>query len=187
MDRKEVIKITLDMIKERKLEKTSIGEIVKKLGSSPGSLYYHFTSKRDIYKETVDYSVNEISKSLNRVEVSDSKQSYLFDLTKTLIKFLEKEEEILFFLISIKGSCYLEKEMKCQDFLINFKKIFLDDKKDQKNEEMLLLKLNMFLGSVYEVLYNTKLIKNRNLKEEEIDEIYKSFWGNIMLDNKYNN
>ena len=45
----------------------------------------------------------------------------------------------------------------------------------------------MFLGSVYEVLYNTKLIKNRNLKEEEIDEIYKSFWGTAILENKYSN
>ena len=187
MDKKDVIKITLELIKEKKLEKTSIGEIVKKLDSSPGNLYYHFKSKNDIYEEVVNYSVNEINKKLNKVKTLDNQEDYLFALTKTLIKFFEEREEVLFFLISIKGSCYLEKEMKCQDFLINFKKIFLDDKKDQKNEEMLLLKLNMFLGSVYEVLYNTKLIKNRNLKEEEIDEIYKSFWGTAILENKYSN
>ena len=31
MDKKEVIQITLDLLKEKKLEKTSIGEIVKRL------------------------------------------------------------------------------------------------------------------------------------------------------------
>ncbi len=41
MDKKEVIQITLDLLKEKKLEKTSIGEIVKRLNLSPGSLYYH--------------------------------------------------------------------------------------------------------------------------------------------------
>ena len=62
MDKKDVIKITLDLIKEKKLEKSSIGEIVKRLESSPGNLYYHFRSKNEIYKEVVDYSMVEIIK-----------------------------------------------------------------------------------------------------------------------------
>ena len=85
---------------------------------------------------------------------------------------------------SILGDDIFRLEEKNNRYLL---KRGIDDKKDQKNEEMLLLKLNMFLGSVYEVLYNTKLIKNRNLKEEEIDEIYKSFWGTAILENKYSN
>ena len=48
MDRKEVIKITLELMKEKKLEKTTIGEIVKRLDLSPGSLYYHFKNKSEI-------------------------------------------------------------------------------------------------------------------------------------------
>ena len=52
-------------------------------------------------------------------------------------------------------------------------------------EEKILLKLSMFLGSVYEVLYMTKLIKKRNLNEDEIDEISESFWGKNMLKNEY--
>ena len=36
----------------------------------------------------------------------------------------------------------------------------------------------MFLGSVYEVLYENKLLKKRNLTSAEINEIYLSFWGN---------
>ena len=47
MDKKDVIKITLELIKEKKLEKASIGEIVKRLELSPGNLYYHFKSKSD--------------------------------------------------------------------------------------------------------------------------------------------
>ncbi len=187
MDKEKVIKITLELIKEKKLEKTSIGEIVKRLKSSPGSLYYHFNSKNDIYKEVMNYSVNEIAKNLSMVKLSDNYQDYLFTLTRTLIKFLEKEEKILFFLISIKGSSYLQNEIKYQDFLINFKKIFLNKKtKNQEFEDIILLRLNMFLESIYGLLYNTKLINRRELKEEEIQEIYKLFWGNIMLENNNN-
>ena len=51
----------------------------------------------------------------------------------------------------------------------------------------MLLKLNMFLGSIYEVLYDSKLVNGRNLAEVEIRDIHTSFWGNEILDTKYNN
>ena len=178
MDRKDVIKITLELIREKKLEKTSIGEIVKKLESSPGNLYYHFKSKSEIYKEVLDYSLEEMTKYMNKVKSGENKENYLFVLTRTLIKSFEKREDILFFLIGIKGSCYLDKELDSPSFLMSFRKELLNKKLYIGNEEMVSQKLNMFLGSIYEVLYVNKLVNNRNLNEKEIEEIYLSFWGN---------
>ena len=183
MDKKDVIKITLELIKEKKLEKTSIGEIVKRLDSSPGNLYYHFRSKNDIYKEVLDYSLDEITKYLDRVKTVGSKKNYLLSLTRMLIKTFEEREEILFFLIGIKGSYYLNKELDSPNFLINFKNVLLDEKVYMGNEKLLTLKLNMFLGSIYEVLYVNKLVNKRNLNEKEIEEIYMASWGNDLEEN----
>ena len=180
MDKKDVIKITLKLMKEKKLEKTSIGEIVKKLDSSPGNLYYHFKSKNDIYKEVLDYSLDEITKYLDRVKTVGNKKNYLLSLTRMLIKTFEEREEILFFLIGIKGSYYLNKELDSPNFLINFKNVLLDEKVYMGNEKLLTLKLNMFLGSIYEVLYVNKLVNKRNLNEKEIEEIYMASWGNDL-------
>ena len=180
MDKKDVIKITLELIKEKKLEKTSIGEIVKRLDSSPGNLYYHFKSKNDIYKEVLDYSLEEITRCLNKVKTMGNKKNYLFALTEMLIKTFEEKEEILFFLIGIKGSYYLNKELDSPNFLISFKNALLDEKVYMGNEKLITLRLNMFLGSIYEVLYVNKLVNNRNLNEKEIEEIYMSFWGNDL-------
>ena len=180
MDKKDVIKITLELIKEKKLEKTSIGEIVKRLDSSPGNLYYHFKSKNDIYKEVLDYSLEEITKYLDRVKTVRNKKNYLFALTRMLIKTFEEREEILFFLIGIKGSYYLNKELDSPNFLISFKNALLDEIVYMGNEKLITLRLNMFLGSIYEVLYVNKLVNNRNLNEKEIEEIYMSFWGNDL-------
>ena len=180
MDKKDVIKITLELIKEKKLEKTSIGEIVKKLDSSPGNLYYHFKSKNDIYKEVLDYSLEEITKYLDRVKTVRNKKNYLFALTRMLIKTFEEREEILFFLIGIKGSYYLDKELDSPNFLMSFKNVLLDEKVYMENEKLINLKLSMFLGSIYEVLYVNKLVNKRNLNEKEIEEIYMSFWGNDL-------
>ena len=185
MDRKDVIKITLELIKEKKLEKTSIGEIVKRLESSPGNLYYHFRSKNEIYKEAADYSAQEIIDNLNRVQLIRTKEENLFMLTKTLIRFFEEREEILFFLISMKSSCYLDKDTEPKNFLINFKEVLLNKECNMEYEKSIILKLRMFLGSIYEVLYMTKLVKKRNLNEEEIEEISESFWSKNILKNEY--
>lgn len=183
MDRKEVIKITLELIKEKKLEKTTIGEIVKKLELSPGNLYYHFRSKNEIYKETAEYSYTKIIENLNNVKAEKNKQSYLYKLTRSLVKFFEEREEILCFLLSIRGTCFLENGSESQEILMKFKKLLLGDKKDLKHEKKILLKLSMFMGSIYEVLYVNKLVNKRNLNEEEIQSICESFWGNTRLEN----
>ena len=109
-----------------------------------------------------------------------NKKNYLFALTRMLIKTFEEREEILFFLIGIKGSYYLNKELDSPNFLISFKNALLDEKVYMGNEKLITLRLNMFLGSIYEVLYVNKLVNNRNLNEKEIEEIYMSFWGNDL-------
>jgi AcrR family transcriptional regulator len=186
MDKRDVIKITLELIKEKKLEKASIGEIVKRLELSPGNLYYHFKSKNDIYKEAADYSAEEIIKNLDRVKLNRNKEENLFRLTKRLINFFEERDEILFFLISMKSSCYLDTDMEAQNFLINFKKELLNNEHSIEYEKSVILKLRMFLGSLYEVLYATKLVNSRNLSEEEIKKIHISFWGNKAEENSRN-
>ena len=106
------------------------------------------------------------------------KKNNLFQLTEKLIRFLEKREDILFFLITMKGSSYLEKKSNSRDLLLNFKNMLVNQDLNTEHEKRIALKLNMFLGSVYEVLYENKLLKKRNLTSAEINEIYLSFWGN---------
>ena len=137
-----------------------------------------FKNKNEIYKETLNYSFGEIIKVLNKVKMNDNKQSYLFNLTETLIRFLEKQDEILFFLLSSKGTCFLDNDLELHSLMGNFKKIFLNNKFNVENEEKMMLRLRMLLGSVFEVLYANKILKERNLTHEEINEINTLFWGN---------
>ena len=91
--------------------------------------------------------------------------------------------EILFFLISMKGTCYLDKEINLEDLLANFKKVLLNKKCDIRHSKRIDLKLRMFLGSIYEVLDISKLVNNRNLFEEEIGDISNSFWKRNLREN----
>lgn len=185
MDKEEVIKMTLELLKEKKLEKTSIGEIVKKLKASPGNLYYHFKNKNDIYKEAVNYSFKEMEKVLENEKIQEDKRSYQYTLTRALIRFLEEREEILFFLICIRASCYLDKEVDIQFFLLKFKMLLLEKRDDPEQERKLVMKLRMLFGSIYEVLYVNRFINKRNLSDQEIEEICSLFWGRDTITERY--
>ena len=78
----------------------------------------------------------------------------------------------------MKGSSYLEKKSNSRDLLLNFKNMLVNQNLNIEHEKRISLKLNMFLGSIYEVLYENKLLKKRNLTSMEIKEIYLSFWEN---------
>ena len=182
MDKKEVIKITLDLLKEKKLEKTSIGEIVKRVESSPGNLYYHFKNKNEIYEKTILYSRNEIMSYLSKVKLGKNEEQNLFILTTELIKFLELKEEILYFLMSMKASCYIQKGLDFSISLKVFKEVLLNV--SGMKEENIKFKLRMFWGSICELLYVSRFIEKRYLTEKEIEDIYISYWA-IRTEEKY--
>ena len=117
MDKNEVIQITLKLIKEKKLEGASVGELMKTMKTSAGSLYYHFRSKNEIYGKITEYIFDEINETLKKVKVKRNRQKYLSELTKTLIRFLEENEEILFFLINIRGSKYMDFKLEPLSYL----------------------------------------------------------------------
>ena len=179
MDKNEVIQITLKLIKEKKLEGASVGEIIKIMNTSAGNLYYHFRSKNEIYGKITEYIFDEIDEVLKEVKGKRNRQKYLSELTKTLIRFLEEKDEMLFFLINIRGSKYMDFKLDPPAYLSVFKKALLKKESSAEEEKQIVLKLRMFIGAVYEVLYSGRFIEERKLEEEETEEICDIFWNEI--------
>ena len=174
MDKEKVIKITLELLKEKKLEKTSVGEIVKRMESSPGNLYYHFKSKNEIYEKAALYSNNEISNHLSGIKLGKDNEKNLSILTMELVKFLETREEILYFLMSMKASCYIQEGWDFSSNLKMFEEILLNSK---IKAETIQFKLRMFWRSICELLYISRFVEKRYLNEKEIEAISISFWS----------
>ncbi|RLD22723.1 MAG: hypothetical protein DRI69_00250 [Bacteroidetes bacterium] len=65
--------------------KTSMDEIAKIARKAKGSLYYHFTSKEDLFREVVSYEILNLEKHLS-VIVLDSKLNASDKLKKYLVK-----------------------------------------------------------------------------------------------------
>lgn len=179
MDKNEVIQITLKLIKEKKLEGASVGELMKTMKTSAGSLYYHFRSKNEIYGKITEYIFDEINETLKKEKVKRNRQKYLSELTKTLIRFLEENDEILFFLINIRGSKYMDFKLEPLSYLSVFKKVLLKKESSVEDEKRIVLKLRMFIGAIYEILYLGRFTEEKKLEAEEIKEICDIFWNEI--------
>lgn len=174
MDKERLITTTLNTVKNKKLEKTSIGEITKNLKMSAGNIYYHFSNKNEIYKATGEYSLNKIEKELCSTKLTGNKKDDLSRLTKRLIDFLEKRDEILFFLVSISGSSYLDKNLDILEALNVYRQVLLNNSSD-KEEKKMILKLRIFVSSLLEILYINVFVEKRKTSAEEMEEIHRIF------------
>lgn len=179
VDKNEVIQITLNLIKEKKHEGASVGEIIKIMNTSAGSLYYYFKSKNEIYEKITEYIFVEIDEVLKEVKVKRNKRKYLSELTETLIRFLEENDKMLFFLVNIRGSKYMDFKPDPLEYLSVFKKALLKKESSVEDEKQIVLKLRMFTGAIYEVLYSGRFTEERKLEAEEIKEICNIFWNEI--------
>lgn len=174
MTKEEVTKITLKVFRNNGLEKTTINEILKELDSkSAGNLYYYFKNKRAIYQETLNYVHEQILEKLAKVKKNKDELTYSLNLTKALISLFEDNEDMLFFLVNINGSSYIEKPIYTEFMFVKLREVFLVEKLGEKSD----LKFQMFLGSIYKVVYVNKILKKRKLTKEEIEDLYEIFWG----------
>ena len=55
-----------------------MANIADACGLIKGSIYYHFKSKNELYREVLEYSINEIADSLDKVKLDINKKNNLF-------------------------------------------------------------------------------------------------------------
>jgi len=96
--------------------KTSIDEIAKIARKAKGSIYYHFASKEDLFREVVANEINNLKKQLENI--INSKDSAIEKIKKYFIKRME----------ILNSSANYHETLKA-DFFEHFH--FIDDLRDE--------------------------------------------------------
>ena len=118
--KRKIFETSMKLFAEKGYEATSIEEITATVGVAKGTLYYHFSSKEEIFDFLIDEGIKLLQ---NSVDIKTAKYSNYLDKIKAIvliqIKIVNKYEDI----ITIILSQFWGKEkrnQKCKDLVYGY-------------------------------------------------------------------
>lgn len=118
--KRKIFETSMKLFAEKGYDATSIEEITATVGVAKGTLYYHFSSKEEIFNFLIDEGMKLLQ---NSIDIKTAKYSNYIDKLKAIIliqiKIVVKYED----LITILLSQFLGKEqrnIKCKKHILDY-------------------------------------------------------------------
>ena len=179
--KRKIFETSMRLFAEKGYDATSIEDITETVGVAKGTLYYHFTSKEEIF----DFLIEEGIKLLqNSVDIKTSKYSNYLDKIKAIvliqIKIVNKYENLInIILTQLWGK--EKRNIKCQKLIYEY---------TDKIEEI--VKQGMSLGQIkgddakiiateiYGLICSTLMYKMREREKFDITDMYNAYESTII-------
>ena len=118
--KRKIFETSLKLFSEKGYDATSIEEITATVGVAKGTLYYHFSSKEEIFNFLVEEGIKLLQ---NSIDIKTAKRNNYIDKIKAIvliqIKIVAKYEDIITILLSqFWGN--EERNKKCQKHVYVF-------------------------------------------------------------------
>ncbi len=179
--KRKIFETSMKLFAAKGYEATSIEDITESIGVAKGTLYYHFSSKEEIFNFLVDEGIKLLQ---NSVDIKTEKLDNYLDKIKAIVlievKIIYKYEDLITILLSqfwgnenINQTCkqqvfsYINKIEKIVEEGINKKQIKNGDPKAIASE-------------IYGIICAGLLYKLRTNHEVEMMEVYKQFENTII-------
>lgn len=180
--KRKIFETSMKLFAQKGYDATSIEEITATVGVAKGTLYYHFSSKEEIF----NFLIEEGMKLLyNSIDIKTEKLSSYIDKLKAIvliqIKIVAKYED----LITILLSQFLGREarnQKCKNYVYGYiAKIEEIVKKGIEKGEIKKGNPNVIASEIYGLICSSLVYKLK--KEEEtfdIMKLYKEFENTVI-------
>jgi AcrR family transcriptional regulator len=171
--KRKIFEIAMKLFSEKGYEATSIEEITATVGVAKGTLYYHFSSKEEIFNFLVEEGMKLLK---NSIEIKTSKCDNTKDKLKAIIliqiKAIIKYESVLSIIFSqIYGN--ENRNQLCQDKAEEYVNVIKNiiDEGIEKGE---LKKCNskFFAYTIFSLTSSIMMYKKQTHKEYSISELY---------------
>ena len=118
--KRKIFETSMELFAKKGYEATSIEEITSIVGVAKGTLYYHFSSKEEIFNFLVEEGMKLLK---NSIEIKTSKMNNCIDKLKAImliqIKITVKYENFISMLLSqIWGQ--EPRNIKCRDYVFEY-------------------------------------------------------------------
>ena len=187
--KRKIFETSMKLFAEKGYDATSIEDKTATVGVATGTLYYHFSSKEEIF----NFLIEEVIKLLkNSVDIKTSKHNNYIDKIKSIvliqIKIVAKYENIITILLSQFWGTK-ERNKKCQDLVYQY--IGQIEKIVQEGIEKGEIKkgdTRAIASEIYGLICSTLVYKKREIENMKIMQLYHEYENTVIngLRNKQN-
>ena len=179
--KRKIFETSMKLFAEKGYDATSIEDITETVGVAKGTLYYHFTSKEEIF----DFLVEEGIKLLqNSVDIKIAKYSNYIDKIKAIIliqiKIVNKYENLInIILTQLWGK--EKRNQKCQKLIYDYIDKIEDivkigiSKGQIKGDDA-----KIIATEIYGLICSTLVYKMREREKFDISDMYNTFESTII-------
>ncbi len=179
--KRKIFETSMKLFAEKGYDATSIEEITATVGVAKGTLYYHFSSKEEIFNFLVEEGIKLLQ---NSIDIKTSKLSNYIDKIKAIvlieIKIVLKYEDI----ITILLSQFYGKEarnQKCQKHIYEYiSKIEEIVKEGIEQEQIKQGDPKAIASEIYGLICSSLVYKLRNQENFDVMKLYKEFENTVI-------
>ena len=179
--KRKIFETSMKLFAEKGYEATSIEEITATVGVAKGTLYYHFSSKEEIFNFLIEEGMKLLQ---NSIDIKTAKYDNYIDKLKAVIliqiKIVMKYEDLITILLSqFWGN--ETRNQKCQkhiyDYIDKIENIVKEgiEKKEIKEGDP-----KVIASEIYGLICSALVYKLRNEKEFDIMHLYKEFENTVI-------
>ena len=179
--KRKIFETSMKLFAEKGYDATSIEEITATVGVAKGTLYYHFSSKEEIFNFLVEEGMKLLQ---NSIDIKTAKLTNYIDKLKAIvlieIKIVVKYEDFITILLSqFYGN--EARNQKCQkhvyEYISTIEQIVKDgiEAKQIKQGDP-----KAIASEIYGLICSSLVYKLRNGKEIDIMKLYREFENTII-------
>ena len=180
--KRKIFETSMELFAKKGYEATSIEEITSVVGVAKGTLYYHFSTKEEIFNFLVEEGMKLLK---NSVDIKCSKLEKSIDKLKAIIliqiKIIVKYENFISILLSqIWGG--EPRNMMCREYVFEYINMIENIIKEGiEKGELIDGDSSVMASGIFGFTCSTMVYKLRHDKEIEIPKIYKEIEKDFII------
>lgn len=179
--KRKIFEASMKLFAEKGYDATSIEEITATVGVAKGTLYYHFSSKEEIFNFLITEGIKLLQ---NSVDIKIDKHSNYIDKIKAIvliqIKVVAKYEDLVTILLSQFFGNEARNQMCKENILKYISKIEGIVEEGIEKGEIKQGNSQMIASEIYSLFCSTLVYKTRNQGELDITKLYKEYEKTVI-------
>ncbi len=171
--KRKIFETSMKLFAEKGYDATSIEEITATVGVAKGTLYYHFSSKEEIFKFLVEEGVKLLK---NSIAIKTTKLNNSIDKIRAVVlielKVLVKYESFMTIILSeIWGTG--DRSKMCRDYVFEYIQMIQEIVEEgMQNKEIIEADPNVIASGIFGFVCSSLIYKLRREKNIEVPELF---------------